>query len=295
MPTAAIAPMIGLAGSLIGGSKKSAPQQQAQQQQQVVQQSSAAQDAINEIVRQILNEQLTLYGNQYKPLEVATTEGYGRMAPYLFSSGELWDSLAAMTNQLANEFTAPYQLPPQIRQKMLEGMQSQEQRSLSDTTGKLRTMGIEGAPLAKAVTDIHETFLPQRYGLERDLAIQAADRQDTRKLQGQGLLGNFVQQYMDRIAQAGQSGRTIPGYATGILAQLAGQYANAAAMANQPNPYAAMQNAQQGQLWNSLGTIGANLFSGNKSPASGGFNPIGNSIGSSNPFAIMSGVPYTQT
>lgn len=272
MPSSAIVPGISLVGSLLGGSGQ---KKAASQQSSAAGSSAQAMTILNDVIRQIINQQLDMYAKTYQPIESRIGElGMGYLA------GDRGIPFSTISSDLIRELMSPYQLPPQIRQKMLEGIQTQENRQIADTMRVLMSQGITGAPVAKAVGELQEAYLPQRYGLERDLAIHGAEKEETRKLQGE----NIARQIFQMLTALGQAGRNIPPYATGTMQNMVGQYGSLLAAMSQPNPYAAYQAQQQQNMWSGLGSSLANILGGSSSgfstPTSTGmFEPIGSQIG----------------
>lgn len=272
MPSSAIVPGISLVGSLLGGSGQ---KKAASQQSSAAGSSAQAMTILNDVIRQIINQQLDMYAKTYQPIESRIGElGMGYLA------GDRGIPFSTISSDLIRELMSPYQLPPQIRQKMLEGIQTQENRQIADTMRVLMSQGITGAPVAKAVGELQEAYLPQRYRLERDLAIHGAEKEETRKLQGE----NIARQIFQMLTALGQAGRNIPPYATGTMQNMVGQYGNLLAAMSQPNPYAAYQAQQQQNMWSGLGSSLANILGGSSSgfstPTSTGmFEPIGSQIG----------------
>lgn len=243
---------------------------QQQAQTQAMQQASAGQNAMYEQIRQILNEQLGLWQTGYKPMELQALQQAGML-------GQL--PLPQITGTILQQLTAPYQLPPQIRQKMLEGIQTQEQRQMADMIRTLVGQGITGGQLAGSLRGLQEQFLPARFGMERDLAIEAASKEEARKYQAM----QTAQAIMAQLQALGMGGRAIPGWATSTLGNIAGQYAMTGALAGQQQP--------QSNSWQNLGTTLANVFN-TKPPAPMTTPPMIPGGGSYYPSSIPGPIDY---
>lgn len=228
---------LGLGGSIISSGAQSAA---AEQQAAAMQANAANQKAINDVIIKIINEQLPIWQQYYKPLET-------QAAQTMFQQGRL--PIAEITGKTIQDLLSPYQLPPQIRAMMLEQLRSGEQRALADATRQLTAQGIGGGQLAAVLSNIMEKSLPARFGIERDIALEGSQREEQRKLQAQ----NFVSSILAANLGAGQAGRIIPGGATATLGGLAGQYAQAASAASQ-------YQRPQSNLFGNLGTTLAQLF-----------------------------------
>lgn len=242
MPKEAVGPAIGGGLGLIGSLFSSGSQSEAANQQaQALQQNAEAQRILNDMIVKILNSQLALYQQSYEPLE-------RQAAGTAFQQGKLpFPEIAAGTIQ---DLLSPYQLPPAIRQVMLEQLASAEKRKAADLIRQLTSQGIGGGQLAAALSNLAEASLPARYGIERDIALETASREEQRKMQA----FNIAQGILAQNQQFGQAGRAIPGYASGTLGNLAGQYAQAATAASQ-NRIPPQQN-----LFSGLGTTLAKIF-----------------------------------